>query len=76
MNLSDIEGSLEQQKGFIQIYEKYLALTDELLLEESQVHSSLPGLYTGPLLPMAGSKGDTARRGNGDIICANVSLGT
>ena len=75
VNLSDIEESLEQQKGFIQIYEKYLALRDELL-EESQLHSSLPGLYTGPLLPMAGSKGATARRGNGDIICANVSLGT
>ena len=46
------------------------------LLEEVEPHSSLPGLYTGPLLPKAGSKGATSRRGNGDIICSNVSLGT
>ena len=75
VHFRDIEGSIDQQKAFIEVYEKYLALRDELL-EESETPSSLPGLYTGPLLPKAGSKGATARRGNGDIICQNVSLGT
>ena len=75
VTFSDIEGSLEQQKALIETYEKYLALREELL-EEVEPYSSLPGLYTGPLLPKAGSKGATARRGNGDIICSNVSLGT
>ena len=75
MTFSDIDGSLEQQKAFIETYEKYLALRDELL-EEVEPHSSLPGLYTGPVLPKAGSKGATSRRDNGDIICSNVSLGT
>ena len=75
VHFSDIEGSIDQQKAFIEVYEKYLALRDELL-EESETPSSLPGPYTGPLLPKAGSKRATARRGNGDIICQNVSLGT
>ena len=43
VNLSDIEGSLEQQKDFIQIYEKYLALRDELLEDK---HGISKKLYT------------------------------
>ena len=64
---SDIEGSLEEQKAFIQTYEKYLTLRVELL-EESEPEHSLPGLYTGPLPPKAGSKRTTARRRIWDII--------
>ena len=75
VHFRDIEGSIDQQKAFIEVYEQYLALREELL-EESETPSSLPGLYTGPLLPKAGSKGDKARKGNGDIICQNVYLGT
>ena len=75
VQFSDIQGSLEQQKVFIETYEKYLLLRDELL-EESEPHTSLPGLYTGPLLPKAGSKRAKAKRGNGDIFDKNVSLGT
>ena len=75
VHFRDNEGSIDQQKAFIEVYEKYLALRDELL-EESETPSSLPRLYTGPLHPKAGSKWAKARRGNEDIICQNVSLGT
>ena len=51
-----MRGSNEQQTMFIQVYEKYLTIRDELL-ESSGLGSSLPGLYSGPVLPQAASTG-------------------
>ena len=49
-----MRGSNEQQTMFIQVYKKYLTIRDELL-ESSGLGSSLPGLYSGPVLPQAAS---------------------
>ena len=44
----------EQQTKFLQVYEKYLQIRDELL-DNSGLDSSLPGLYSGPVRPLAAS---------------------
>ena len=49
-----MRGTTEQQTDFLQVYEKYLRIRDELL-ECSGFGSSLPGLYAGPVLPRAAS---------------------
>ena len=48
---SGLFGSVEEQKTFIEKYEAYLVLRDELLQDDPSSQPSLPGLYTGPQLP-------------------------
>ena len=55
MDISHINGSLEQQKEYVQVYKRYLELRDELM--ESSDSSSLPGLHTGPMRPQAARRG-------------------
>ena len=50
-----MNGTEEQQVNFIQTYEKYLELRDELQ-EDPDEGPSLPGLYSGPVPPQAGSQ--------------------
>ena len=45
-----IYGTTEQQHKLIQQYNIYLGIRDELL-DETDPHPSLPGLYTGPHQP-------------------------
>ena len=49
-------GTPDQQTDFIRAYEGYLKIRDELL-DSTGLGSSLPGLYTGPVLPQAASTG-------------------
>ena len=49
-----MRGTTEQQTDFLQVYERYLKIRDELL-ECSGLGSSLPGLYAGPVLTRAAS---------------------
>ena len=58
-----INGTEEQQVHFIQTYEKYLELRDELQ-EDPDEGPSLPGLYSGPVRPQAGSSGRPGRSDN------------
>ena len=58
-----LNGTPGQQTEFIQVYEKYLILRDQLL-EESSEDTSLPGLYTGPVRPRAAPSTGAARRCN------------
>ena len=51
-----IGGTADQQTEFLRVYERYLNIRDELL-DGSGLGSSLPGLYTGPVLPQAASTG-------------------
>ena len=51
-----MEGTTDQQTIFLQVFERYLKIRDELL-DGSGLGSSLPGLYTGPVLPQAASSG-------------------
>ena len=51
-----MNGSTEQQTEFLQVYERYLMILDELL-DKSGLDASLPGLYTVPVLPQAASRG-------------------
>ena len=51
-----MNGTTEQQTEFLQVYERYLMIRDELL-DKSGLDASLPGLYTGPVLPQAASRG-------------------
>ena len=51
-----MNGTTEQQTEFLQVYERYLMIRDELL-DKSGLNASLPGLYTGPVLPQAASRG-------------------
>ena len=51
-----INGTTVQQTEFIQVYERYLMTRDELL-NKTGLDTSLPGLYTGPVLPQAASRG-------------------
>ena len=51
-----MRGTDEQQTKFLQVYEKYLHIRDELL-DNSGLGSSLPGLYSGPVRPLAASTG-------------------
>ena len=62
---SDLFGNIEQQKRFIDIFEKYLNIRDELLEDDPASQSSLPGLYTGPQLPHART---SARSSTSDIL--------
>ena len=50
-----MNGTEEQQINFIQTYEKYLELRDKLQ-EDPDEGPSLPGLYSGPVRPQAGSR--------------------
>ena len=50
-----MSGTEEQQVNFIQTYKKYLELCDELQ-EDPDEGPSLPGLYSGPVPPQAGSQ--------------------
>ena len=45
-------GTTDKQTNFLQVYERYLTIRDELL-DSSGLGSSLPGLYTGPVVPQA-----------------------
>ena len=58
-----MNGTEEQQVQFIQTYEKYLRLRDELQ-EDPNEGPSLPGLYSGPVRPQAGSSGRPGRSNN------------
>ena len=51
IDYSGLYGSVEEQKDFIEKYEKYLVLRDELLMNDPSTQPSLPGLHTGPQLP-------------------------
>ena len=51
-----MRGTTDQQTIFLQVFERYLQIRDELL-DCSCLGSSLPGLYTGPVLPQAASSG-------------------
>ena len=51
-----MRGMDEQQTMFLQVYEKYLRICDELL-DNSGLGSSLPGLYSGLVRPLAASTG-------------------
>ena len=55
MDNSHINGTVEQQQEYVQVYKRYLELRDELI--DSSEGSSLPGLYSGPVLPQAASTG-------------------
>ena len=57
-----IYGTVEQQKKVAQQYIIYLQLPDELLAGGNDESSSLPGLYTGPVRPQAGTQQGQARR--------------
>ena len=46
-------GNVHQQKEFIEKYEKYLVIRDELLSDDPDTQPSLPGLHTGPQLRQA-----------------------
>ena len=50
---SGLFGNVEEQKEFIVKYEQYLILRDELLSDDPDCQSSLPGLHTGPQLRQA-----------------------
>jgi hypothetical protein len=72
-----MRGTDEQQTKFLQVYEKYLQIRDELL-DNSGLGSSLPGLYSGPVRPLAASTG-LANGSDAASSCgvypADVSLG-
>ena len=51
-----IHGRLSDQIEFVQVYEQYLMLRDELLSDSDDQQASLPGLYTGPVRPQAGAR--------------------
>ena len=55
MDYTHINGSLEQQREYVQVYKRYLELRHELM--ESINSRSLPGLHTGPMRPLAASRG-------------------
>ena len=54
IDYNQINGTEEQQTEFIKTYNRYLELQDELQ-EDPNKGSSLPGLYSGPMRPQAGS---------------------
>ena len=54
-----MQGTDEQQTKFLQVYKKYLQNYDELL-DNSGLGSSLSGLYSGPVRPLAASTGSHA----------------
>ena len=56
----------EQQVDFIQSYEKYLEIRDELQ-EDPEEGPSLPGLYSGPVRPQAGSSGRPGRSDDASV---------
>ena len=56
-----LNGDPNQQAAFIKVYEKYLIRRDQLL-EEAGEDTSLPGLYTGPVRPLAAPSTGEARR--------------
>ena len=53
VDYSSLFGTVQQQKDFIEKYEKYLNLRDELLEDDPDLHPSLPGLHSGPQLHQA-----------------------
>ena len=55
MDYTHINGSLEEQRDYVQVYKCYLELRDELI--ESSDSACLPGLHTGPMRPLAASRG-------------------
>ena len=61
-----MNGTEEQQVDFIQSYEKYLELRDELQ-EDPEEGPSLPGLYSGPVRPQAGSSGRPGRSDDASV---------
>ena len=56
MTYTHMRGTTEEQTKFLQVYERYLVIREELL-SSSGIDSSLPGLYTGPVLPQAAFSG-------------------
>ena len=62
-----INGTEEQQVNFIQTYEKYLELCDELQ-EDPDEGPSLPGLYSGPVRPQACSSGRLGRSNTAAVL--------
>ena len=74
---SHMRGTDEQQTMFLQLYKKYLQIRDELL-DNSGLGSSLPGLYSGPVRPLAASTGRADGSGaisTCGVYPADVSLG-
>ena len=53
IDYTGLRGTVLEQKEFIEKYEKYLVIRDELLIDHPDTQSSLPGLHTGPQLPQA-----------------------
>ena len=53
IDYAGLHGSVLEQEEFIEKYEKYLVIRDELLIDHPDTQSSLPGLHTGPQLPQA-----------------------
>ena len=61
-----MNGTEEQQVDFIQTYKNYLELRDELQEDPSE-GPSLPGLYSGPVRPQAGSTGRPGRSDDASV---------
>ena len=55
MDYTYINVSVEQQREYVQVYKRYLELRDQLM--ESSNSTSLPVLHTGPMRPLAASRG-------------------
>ena len=68
-----LNGTILEQKEFVDLYEKYLEIRDEIIDNKDSQHS-LPGRYTGPLHPQARTKRTQARRSTGDTASLDVSL--
>ena len=66
-------GTPDQQTDFIRAYEGYLKIRDELL-DSTGLGSSLPGLYTGPVLPQAASTGRASGNGAASVRITNSAV--
>ena len=65
-----IAGSDQQQAKFLQVYENYLKLRDELLMKSGE-GSSLPGHHNGPVHHQAAPPTGQPRRSNTASISGN-----
>ena len=68
-----MRGTTDQQTDFLRVYEGYLAIRDELLYS-SGLGSSLPGLYTGPVLPQAASTGRASGNDAASVMISNSAV--
>ena len=66
-------GTPDQQTDFIRAYEGYLKIRDELL-ECSGSGSSMPGLYTGPVVAQAASAGQASGNDAASVRITNPAV--